>query len=592
MPSHDTPGQTSPPGRWSVWAVAAAVFAFSWVFRFNDPNGGFAGLTDDHFFYLVRGWQILLGELPVRDFVDHGAPLYFYLSAAVQWLLGRGTLSELVFSTTMLALGAALTFWLSARASGSTLLGLLGAAFHVFLMPRFYNYPKVLVYTAAIPLLWWLADRPGARPVAWLAVVTVLGFLLRHDHGAFVAIATLAMLLAPIGIPTAQRVRYALLYGAAVVVLLAPYVLFVQLNGGLQAYVANATDWASKERGRTPVVFPGLFDNPDGVSDAAGSGSPPARALAVIRDNGVAWLYYFELALPLFALAVVAISRNACRGRWNRAGPKIAVVALLGLVLDAGFLRSPLAARLADPSVPLAILIAWLALAVPRLAAGSEWWRPSLASAGIAGRIVLAAVAVAFAAVPAIVLSHGLYDRLENANMVEGLRPITGRATNVMDALRRDWDLETWRNRNDRPELITLAMYLNQCTPPDARVFVQPYVPQVISLARRGFAGGYADLRPGFFDTPEAEFVALQRMRSQNIPVVLLETGDSLENFRESFPLIARYFDENYETAGEHEFDGRLGITLLVKRGAPRGEMFDLLPWPCLYPQGERPGVG
>ena len=64
-------------------AVAACVFVFSWFFRFNDPNGGFAGLTDDHFFYLLRGWQILLGELPVRDFVDHGAPLYFYVSAAV-----------------------------------------------------------------------------------------------------------------------------------------------------------------------------------------------------------------------------------------------------------------------------------------------------------------------------------------------------------------------------------------------------------------------------------------------------------------------------------------------------------------------------
>ena len=87
-------------------AVAACVFVFSWFFRFNDPDGGFAGLTDDHFFYLLRGWQILLGEIPIRDFVDHGAPLYFYVSAAVQVLFGRGTLPELAFSTTMIALGA------------------------------------------------------------------------------------------------------------------------------------------------------------------------------------------------------------------------------------------------------------------------------------------------------------------------------------------------------------------------------------------------------------------------------------------------------------------------------------------------------
>lgn len=171
-------------------AAALAVFVFSWFFRFNDPNGGYAGLTDDHFFYLVRGWQILYGELPARDFVDHGAPLYFYVSAAVQWLLGRGTLSELVFSTTMIALAAASTFWLAARASGSVLAGLLGAAFQVFLLPRFYNYPKLLVYAAAIPVLWWYADRPGRTPIVWLAVITVIGFLLRHDHGVFVALAS------------------------------------------------------------------------------------------------------------------------------------------------------------------------------------------------------------------------------------------------------------------------------------------------------------------------------------------------------------------------------------------------------------------
>src|SRR5919109_2323571 len=93
-------------------AVAAAIFAFSFLFRFNDPGGAFAGLTDDHFFYVVRGWQILHGDLPVRDFVDHGAPLFYYVGAAVQILFGRGTLSELKFCVTVLAACAALIFWL------------------------------------------------------------------------------------------------------------------------------------------------------------------------------------------------------------------------------------------------------------------------------------------------------------------------------------------------------------------------------------------------------------------------------------------------------------------------------------------------
>ena len=74
-----------------IGACSVGIFVASWLFRFNDPGGSFAGLTDDHFFYLVRGWQILFGDLPVRDFVDHGAPLYYYVGAAVQTVFGRGT---------------------------------------------------------------------------------------------------------------------------------------------------------------------------------------------------------------------------------------------------------------------------------------------------------------------------------------------------------------------------------------------------------------------------------------------------------------------------------------------------------------------
>ena len=109
--------------RYAQPALIVLVFAGSWFLRFNDPEGGFGGLTDDHFFYLVRGWQMLYGDLPYRDFVDPGAPLTFAIAALVQMAFGRGTWSEVVFCATALSAASALTYWLARRASGSTAVG-------------------------------------------------------------------------------------------------------------------------------------------------------------------------------------------------------------------------------------------------------------------------------------------------------------------------------------------------------------------------------------------------------------------------------------------------------------------------------------
>ena len=44
------------------------------------------------------------------------------------------------------------------------------------------------------------------------------------------------------------------------------------------------------------------FDNPNGVSRAEPERPPLLRLDAALRDNRVAWTYYFEIVLPLFAV--------------------------------------------------------------------------------------------------------------------------------------------------------------------------------------------------------------------------------------------------------------------------------------------------
>ena len=294
-----------------VAALAAGIFVFSFLLRFNDPGGSFAGLTDDHFFYLVRGWQILFGDLPVRDFVDHGAPLYYYLGAAVQQVLGRGTVSEVEFSAVMLALAAALTFWVCERATGSIVLGIAGAALQLLLEPRFYNYPKLLAYAAALPLLWRFADKPGDRSVLWVAIATMVAFLFRHDHGVFIGLSMAVLLLLMTDVPWKERLRHAVAYGALVVVLLAPYLIFIQRNGGVDLVLPAGVGMGrarpqSRSGASGPVCSTTRMACPPPPRPAA-----PVRVVAVVRDNWVAWMYYAEIALPLVALFVLLASRDA-----------------------------------------------------------------------------------------------------------------------------------------------------------------------------------------------------------------------------------------------------------------------------------------
>ena len=558
-------------------ALSIGIFIASWLFRFNDPGGSFAGLTDDHFFYVVRGWQILFGDIPVRDFVDHGAPLYYYIAAAVQVLFGRGTVSELAFSTTMLSASAVITFLLATRASGSILAGLAACLLHVWLGPRFYNYPKVLIYAVAIPLLWRYADRPSASLRVWLAVLTVIGFLFRHDHGVFVGLATGVLILSLRELSLKERLRHLAIYSGLVVILVAPYFVFIQVNGGLISYFRQASAWAERDRAREPIVWPGLFDNPDGESDEAKAGSLVAK----VRDNAEAWVYYTEILLPFFALFVLAVSRDGFRPDWPHAREKLAMVAVLGAALDAGFLRSPLEARLADPSVPLVILAAWLLVALPRLLISDASLQPAWLRVRVPLKAITALIGVLMVLLFVLLIKGDLYRRLDKASMTDRFGKPFERVGVISRQLQVDWDLGLWAARPERPDLITLSLYINACTTPDDRVLVQSYLPQVLAIARRAFGGGHADLRPGFFEFEEAQRLTVQRLRSRSVPIILLDTDDSLRSFYRAFPIVTAYIDQEYRQAGMHTFDERFGITLFVKKDRTPTGTYEPLGWPC-----------
>jgi hypothetical protein len=231
--------------------------------------------------------------------------------------------------------------------------------------------------------------------------------------------------------------------------------------------------------------------------------------------------------------------------------------------------------------VPLVILIAWLIVAIPRMVMSDVSFQPAWLRVRQPVRVFVALTGVAIAALFIVLIRGDLYTRLDKASMTERVGKAFERVAIVSNQLRVDWDLRLWAARPERPDLITLSLYINACTEPSDRVLVQSYLPQVLALARRAFGGGHADLRPGFFEFEEAQRLTVERLRQRSVPIILLDTEDSLRSFYRSFPIVTAYIDREYRQAGTHTFDGRFGLTLYVKNDRMPTGTYEPLGWPC-----------
>jgi hypothetical protein len=477
---------------------------------------------------------------------------------------GRGTLSEMVLCATAIAIGAALTFWIAARAANSIGAGLAAALFQTVMMVRPYNYPKILVYAIAIPALWWFATRPGRARTILVAGVTAVAFLMRHDHGVFVAGAMAALLALMTDVPIRTRARLALLYAAAVVVLLLPYLLYLHDSGGVLLHVRTTMSWSARDRGRAPLVWPAFTT---AIGDEANGAVPALFALAA--RNYEPWMFYLLVVLPFITAAMLWTVRDPLPGM-SRSRPKLLMVAALAVALNVGFLRGALAARFADVSVPHAVLAAWAIATAARAAAYGDYGAKRLAHGGT--RIVVAVVMVMVVGVTAIVQGAAFWGIDVDLTLA--------RTREILTRYRDTWPLAAWADPQT-PGTMQLAFYLNQCTQPSDHVFVSQYLPQVIALSGRPFAGGHGDLRPDFFNTVEQQQLTIARLSRQAVPVAVVPPPPEYGGFSESFPLIDRYFRERFRSAGVRDLGDHLVVELLVDKNRPPSGTFQRLDWPC-----------
>ena len=249
-----------PTGRRRIAHVAlcCGVFLTAFLYRFDSLGGSLGGFSNDEFGYLARARQIQAGDVPFRDFNDPGWFLTDYVSAGAQWLGGYNLRSQALLTIGMLSIATVLTFLLAWRAAGSLLAALVAVAIQIALDPRHYNYPKLVLYAAAITAAWAYVDRPTHARLAVLGAIVGIGFLFRHDHLVYLgALGVLTIAFVHRGsirdvLPAAAR------FCAAAALFVVPFLVFLALNGGIGEYFRLASVYVQRDAQRTSFSFPRL----------------------------------------------------------------------------------------------------------------------------------------------------------------------------------------------------------------------------------------------------------------------------------------------------------------------------------------------
>lgn len=549
-----TPAESASPPRFTYVAallVGAVAFGFRFLILRSLPN--------DHYLYLAWAQQMLLGEIPGRDFVEPGMPLQILLSAAGQ-AMASGPATEGILAIGMLAVAAAATCIAVAWLTRSVAAGALAAAFQILIQPRLYSYPKILVPAVLVVLALWYARRPATASLFVLAAWIAAAFLFRHDLGVYAAVG--GVLIVTLSHQTlAQRARDCARLAMAVLVILLPYFAFLEWRGGLVEHVRGALEYAKSETHHFEFEWPVL----------AFGASQPDSALPWNQDDAAAFLFYCAYTLPVVSLLLLLRPENR-RDVVVRAG--VAAAIGVAVLYTAVILRYPLTARVQDLAAVFAILGAWCASALLRLSRRPR--APALLSWQTAVRVSVAAV-FGIAALSVEVLGH-VREEFRETRFLEGPSEMKEQAASVLEA-GATWPWEQFWPAGPLPPAVE---YLDTCTAAEDRILVTWSAPEYYFFARRGFAAGHAVfLAPRAYTSDRDQALMVSRLAGNRLPLVLINESTRAE-FAEAYPRVDEYLRRHYTSAGQFTIRDGSSISIAIRHGLRPTGVYGDNGWPCL----------
>ncbi len=624
--------------RLTLVAVSLLLGVLCFVYRYL----AYRGFVNDHYVHLARARQMLLGDWPIRDFLEPGLPLATTLSAVLQALFGRSLLPEAILAFGALGVAAALTCWVIVRLTGSYLIASVMTVLQILTLPRSYSFPKMLLYAVAAIAINRYARDASTRNAVILAAVTVVSFLMRYDHGVFIAAGCGAAIIAVHWTNGwAQVARSVAKYGVVTAVMLSPYLMYVHWATGLSPYVRDVLAFSRMESQHYPVRLPTFAFEPGTaikfvrreatiyIEWAAGVGDEEREALE--RRFGLAPDALVEGRTRKYRISDVArpsierivrhplvedtggIDRTSYRVDADRFDDAcvVCVVPGPGLWQDAE--------ALFQDAVAWLFYVTWLGVlgGAALVIAGRSSAGPVMAAltvmTGLAASTFLrenlsVRIADIWGLVPillALVIVDGqrLVRRRAVARLIGvAVVGVTAVAVVLTGNIREEFtksgltagparmaerfrevtrELSAPPNENEQGDRRSIFAYLAACTTRSDRLLAFAFLPDLFYITDRGFAAGYATFVLGHHAGLFEQHRGIARWRAQSVPFAIAYELQ-YPVLTGSFQLIGDELRRRYEPVYRAETGNRLGpLVVFAERNRPVEAIYEPLGTPC-----------
>ena len=283
-------------------------------------------------------------------------------------------------------------------------------------------------------------------------------------------------------------------------------------------------------------LFPGL----DSTADAA------------------AFLFYACIVCIVATTIALLPGLLNMRTEWEHL--KIAAVLLVATVAGVGFIREPLAIRVADAFIAPLVLMAWWAGRACRSRTSPRTWVPVVA-------MCMTIYAGSLVARSAVVIG----DARSRLTELTRARVIARQLTTTPP-------FDSW------PAVASAkygaAKYVRACTPPDEPLLVLWFAPDLYYYADRPFAGRFGFYMEGYWASPLQQRLNIEALERSRPAIALMEDGRDVTDLY-TFPLVLDFLAREYREVGRvTSYDGN-PIRVFVRGDRQPTGIYADRGWPC-----------